>query len=244
MLTFVCWKWACDNGWRKPYLAAHVNALQAMLRKHVTIPHRLVCITDDPEGIECDTYPIWEAPPVAVGDRRPNCFRRLRLFSEWALELGDRIVSIDLDCVIRKNIDHLFDGGADFRICEGRAAPYNGSMWMVRPGAFPHLWGDFNPETVLSEIAATRRENGRAYYGSDQAWISHKLPGMPVWTQADGVYQYSLLGARRRTEILDHSQASIVFFAGGIKPWDDACRMQAPRLHAEYMRVFNRSRAS
>jgi hypothetical protein len=238
MLTFVCWKWTCDNGWRKPYTAHHVNALHKMLAKHVTVPHRLICITDDPAGVQCETMPLWDAPAVNVGDRKPNCFRRLKLFSEWAREIGERLVSIDLDCVIQSNIDHLFAGGEDFRICDGRAAPYNGSMWMLRAGALTHVWDDFNPATVLAEIATTRRSNGRAYYGSDQAWMAYKLKGAPTWGMADGVYQYSLLGPRSRTATLDHSLAAIVFFAGGIKPWDEICRTQAPRLHAEYARHF------
>ena len=240
MLTFVCWKWQDRNGWRKPYTATHVNVLAQMLREHLTIPHRLICITDDPSGIRGETYPIWDVE-VKVGQRAPNCFRRLRLFSPWAEELGHRLVSIDLDCVIRRNIDHLFAGLEDFRICEGRAAPYNGSMWMIRAGSHPEVWRDFCPETALQEIAQTRRENGRPYYGSDQAWMSYKLPGAPTWGMTDGVYQYSLLGPRRRTQALDHSLASIVFFAGGIKPWDDACRMQAPRLHSEYMRYVRKA---
>lgn len=229
-LTVVCWKW---NGWRAVYGAEHVNAMERMLKRHLSVPHRLLCITDDPKGVRCETMPLWDKPVVATLPRKPNCYKRLRMFSDWARDaIGDRFLSVDLDAVIMGNIDHIAQRDEDFVILEGRAAPYNGSLWMHRPGTRTDVWDDFNPATSPAEAAKSKRANGKAFYGSDQAWISHKLPGEAIYTHAaDGVCQF---GCAIHNGMAIPKSQSIVFFAGGLKPWDQHFASVCPALAAEY----------
>lgn len=230
-ITVVVWKW---NGWRAVYNADHVNAFERMLRQHLSVPHRMLCITDDPKGVNCETFPLWDKPVVATLPRKPNCYKRLRMFSDWAADaIGDRFISMDLDAVIMRNIDHIIQRDDDFVILEGRAAPYNGSLWMHRPGTRTQVWDDFDPRTSPAEAAACKRSNGKSYYGSDQAWISHKLPDEAKYThEADGVCQFG--GAIHNGMAIQKDQ-SIVFFAGGLKPWDAHFAGVCPALHNEYM---------
>jgi hypothetical protein len=130
MLTFVCWKWHKDakQQWRRNYNSNHVLALYRMLKANVTMPFRLICVTDDPGGLDdrIEVIPLWDHFPVANRGAKPNCYRRLYAFSKEAEALfGKKFVSIDLDLVILKNIDSLFEGGEDFKIMQGWAAPYN-----------------------------------------------------------------------------------------------------------------------
>jgi hypothetical protein len=237
-LTVVCWKW---KGWRNVYKAEHVNLLEHMLAKHLHIPHRLVCVTDDPAGVNCETMPIWDYPQVEVMKGRPNCFRRLRVFAPEAKEMfGERLLSIDLDCMIFDDITPLITQD-DFKITAGTAAvaPYNGSMFLHKTGTRPELWDDFDPATFHETIKTTRLPGARPFYGSDQAWMSYRAPGEATWGPDDGVYFFRHLEAA--TPNMPRG-ARIVFFPGSAKPWDHAMKRRAPavrRAYQQYLEEMN-----
>jgi len=81
MLTVITWLWG-STGWRQGYNATHVNTLEKMVAANLSIPHVFKCITDMPEGINCETVPLWPSPPTQTHPTKPNCYRRLRAFSE------------------------------------------------------------------------------------------------------------------------------------------------------------------
>lgn len=207
MLTVVSWLW---NGWRPIYRPEHVQALQRMVVANLHVPHRFVCVTDTPvQGVEC--LPMWGNPPGVGGNSSlPNCYRRLRLFDmpgDW--------LSIDLDCVITGDITPLIPApDVDFKILEGKAAPYNGSLWFVRGGVRPDVWTDLGPGLVAQSKAQRYGPLQRKPIGSDQVVMAYKLPGAPTWGAADGIYQYV------STRECDMIGRKIVFFAGRQKPWD------------------------
>lgn len=251
MLTVVCWLWGngyTGHGWRAVYTAERVNAFARMFRAHCTLPHRIVCITDMPEGVtECETYPLWHewrnlrlnAP--GMPGHVPNCYRRLRLFDErfTACELRAEglVLHCDLDCAFLQNIDDLLTLPAHcgLRIVRGlRTTRYNGSMYLIQPGAYQRLWDDFDPEHSPAELRAVRNADGRKLVGSDQAWISHKVDNAATFSSTDGVYQ---LGQWSRTEPARREHARMVFFAGGFKPWHkQICRKphNAQQLYDAY----------
>lgn len=176
---------------RVPYVADHVNRLDAMLRRNVTLPFEHVCVTDMPEGIASHIriVPMW---PELGGYGK--CYRRLKVFDPAMREvLGPRIVSIDLDTVITGNIDHLFARPEPFVIWgdrspvpKGATTPYCGSLFMLEIGHRPDVFFDFAPDVALN----LRRTHG--FIGSDQAWMSHMIKGAPVWKKSDGVYSFRL----------------------------------------------------
>ncbi|TCU14710.1 hypothetical protein EV132_10878 [Rhizobium sullae] len=149
-----------------------------------------------------------------------SCYRRLRVFAPDAGDLfGERLVSIDLDVIILRDIAPLWDYDGDFAICGAFTARshYNGSMWMLKTGARPDVWTDFNPETVPRLCA----ENGLR--GSDQAWISLKLgPSEKRWTKEDGIYSYGNDLYPNGGVLPDN--ARLVSFNGNKKPWQTGLR--------------------
>jgi hypothetical protein len=212
MLTILTWLWK-QPGLRAGYSAHHVNIWAAMVRRHLVAPHRLACVTSDPEGIDPSIEiitPPGELEDVRIptwGEDRPQCLRRLSMFRRDAADIfGERFVCMDLDCVVARPLDPLFETDADFKICTGTAPgrPYNGSMMLIRAGSRPQVY-----ERFTAEAAA-----GRRFVGSDQAWISHVLPRERTWDANDGVFWWSghanshLPGAR------------VMFFPGATKPWD------------------------
>jgi len=194
MLTFVCWKWRrCRSGYQLPHVcdygAQHVNVLQRMLERHVQVPHRLVCLTDNDTGVECETLPAPSKYAELGG-----CYRRLWMFSDEAGEfLGERFVSIDLDVVLLDDCTALFERQEPFVMnayVPGAGDPdqhVNGSLMLIQAGSHPELWEDFHPHSGTFRVSHGRKIG--QCIGSDQAWIRIRLgKDIPRWTTADGVW--------------------------------------------------------
>jgi hypothetical protein len=159
-----------------------------MLKRHLTLPHEVVCVTDMPEGIDSSVriVPMW--PDLCQFGR---CYRRLKVFDPAMAEvLGPRIVSIDLDTVITGNIDHLFDRPEPFVIwgdpSRMQHTPYCGSLFMLDIGYRPDVFIGFDADRAQN----LRKTHGAI--GSDQAWMGHLIKGAPTWGKADGIYSFRL----------------------------------------------------
>lgn len=185
-----------------------------MLERNVKIPYRLLCLTDDPRGLKCAHAPI----PTKYAELG-GCYRRLWMFSEEAREvLGDKFVSIDLDCVITGDVTHLFDrDDSDFiankyQGMEGSPDQYyNGGLMMHKTGTLTHLWTHFN-ESKVAELKEFN--NAGNAIGTDQAWIRYKLgKEYPRWDNSDGVYE-----ARQIMGEALPKNARLMMFAGKRDP--------------------------
>lgn len=225
MLTVACFKWTPRPGYRSTFGPETVNTLARMVGRHYHGPHRVVCITDNPSGIDAriDIVPLWDdfadLPNPSGPTKGPSCYRRLKLFApEMADVLGPRFVALDLDCVITADVTPLWDRAEDFVIWGDTTpgTPYNGSMFLMTAGARAKVWTDFDP------VRSPQLTSAIGYYGSDQAWISHCLgPNERRWTRADGVYSYRN-DVRRANEL--PRNARFVSFHGQIDPWSAEAR--------------------
>lgn len=220
-LTIVCWRWTPPPGYRSSYPPATVNVLRRMVARCYPHPHRFLCVTDDPVGLdpEVGLVPAWNDfadVPSPAGGLHPSCYRRLRAFHPDIAEVfGPRFVSLDLDVVLTGDCTPLWQRDEDFVIW-GDTNPttfYNGSMFLLRAGARRQVWDDFHP--ARSPMQATRA----GHHGSDQGWISQCLgPHEAKWSTADGVYSYrNHLAANGRRLPRD---ARVVVWHGRHDPWD------------------------
>ena len=224
MIEFVTFKWKPVEGYRSTFKAEHVNTLRAMLDRHYHAPHRLTCVTDDPEGIDSDVrcLPLWNDfanVPSPHGGKNPSCYRRLKLWSTEAREIiGERICSIDLDVVITADITKVINRSEDYVLWGDYVNPkthYNGSLQLIRAGCRPDVYDDFDPR--ISPIQT--RQCG--FHGSDQAWLSLKLgDAAPRWRISDGVASFRIHCSKFLGRQLPKC-ARIVFFHGKHDPWDD-----------------------
>src|SRR5262245_12026267 len=243
--TFVCWKWA-SRSYRVTFTAEHVNALVDMLALHCSEPHDVLCVTDDPAGVKCRTFPLWGdhadlpnpcAPPG--GKSLPSCYRRLKLFDPATTKAmgfadGTPLVSIDLDCVLLDDIEPILrrHAGADFtgwRALAGHAWKHpwyvHGSLWRLKAGALPRVWTEFNPAVT------PRLTQAMGYFGSDQAWMTMQLKDrFPGWSRADGIaaFNQGLHGVRDTLGRAPPPGTRVVFFNGAHKPWDEGVRARWP----------------
>lgn len=223
MLKVVCWIWRGE----RIYLPEHVNVLRRMLARHLHVPHRVVCITDERDGfdsgIEVVPTPAAARRVAAMkspeGDQMPSCYRRLWMFSDEAREIGDRVLLTDVDLVVTGDMTQLVARAEPFVGWLPRGKWGNqkhriaGGLYLMTTGAHMDVWNDFGPDGVAAARAA-------GYRGSDQAWLSHKIGARAaLWGSRDGIYALSDLGRR---PVGLPNDARLVQFAGHLKPWDEA----------------------
>jgi hypothetical protein len=233
MLKVVCWKWFQPN-YRSIFNADHVHILESMIKRNLDIEHEFVCITDDPTDLRCQTFPLWNEPIVSLPEKRPNCYRRLKLFSEDARDWfgGDQILSIDLDVVIVDNITDLVQNmlNRDFSIWGDTAknTHYNGSFWSLRLGSRPFVWSKFNPKKSPIDV------NRAGIVGSDQGWLSYYLGGNEnKITDQDGVLSYRIhILEKGLKSPPDHSK--FIFFHGNHDPQSKQTLLESPWIKEFY----------
>lgn len=220
MLNVVCFRWAPPSGYRSTFGPETVNVLKRMVARNYDQPHTFTCVTDDPTGIDPDVriVPLWTDfadVPSPHGAHNPSCYRRLRAFApDIAPVLGDRFVCIDLDTVITGDLSPLFDRQEDFIIWgeTDKRSFYNGSMFMLRAGARPQVWTDFDPAHSPQQAKAAGK------FGSDQGWISYRLgKGEATWGRKDGVYSYRVHLRPQNGKL--PKDARLVNFHGREDPW-------------------------
>jgi len=207
-----------------------------MVARHLHTPHEVVCITDDPKGIDSRVriVPLWDDHASILsphGGVSPACYRRLKAFApEMRSVIGPRFVSMDLDVVIVRDITPLLSRTEDFIIWGSvlRTTPFNGSMWMMDAGARKEIWEEFDP---IHTPLLTKK---KGYHGSDQAWMSYRLSKDEAqWTpEKDGVYAFRSDIKRAKFRLPD--DARIIFFQGHNDPWDPWSQKVAPWIKEHY----------
>jgi len=205
---------------------AHVNRLAELFRQHLPVPHRFVCVADEPDGFSEHVHVI-KTPDAALaagalrspeGNRFPSCYRRLWAQSAEAKEyLSERVLLGDIDMVPVRDMtpivsrDEPFVGWRPFRDW-GRKMRIGGGLYLFTPGAHAHVWTDFmkNPTAAIANASAA------GFRGSDQAWLSYKLAEkVPVYGRDSGLYSIRDLGADHKLP----ADARLVQFNGPDKPW-------------------------
>lgn len=188
-LSVVTWKWGAA-----PFQARHVNVLRAMLARHLHLPHRLYCVTDDPAGLDPE---IFFVPMPTTYAHTPRCRRRMWQFSrDFGHVVGPRILAIDLDVVIVDDLTPILDRPepiVGWKV--GHAGVYSGSFLLFTVGALDGAWRRFasDPDGYPQRL----QPRGVA---SDQAMVNDWLktqPAIGTWTEADGFVTYYGAGYER-----------------------------------------------
>lgn len=242
MLTILGWLWH-DPNCLAQYTPEHASVWARMIHRNLSLPHRFVLATDTPDA-EFDPLitpiPLWddwrEVRNPSWPKQKPHCYVRLKAFSDKMRDvLGDRFVSVDLDCLVLDNasyyggadkvpagapalLDPLFNRNEDFVIYHRPVVngarernKYQGSMWMMNTGARRQVFDDFEGLRSI-DLAA-------GFMGSDQAWIRYKLgPCEAGWTKQDGVQPWSEIRGDNRWLYDPPPLTRIIFFHGEEKP--------------------------
>jgi hypothetical protein len=135
------------------YPISYVEIMRNMIRRNITVPYRLVCLTDDPRPIEGVELIVQKNAGYTRG-----WWHKVHMFDP-SLPLSGRILYMDLDVVICGNIDKLteihgseFMGIRDFNRRFHRDWKYlNSSVMSWMHGSQEHIYKDFmkNPQAAM-----------------------------------------------------------------------------------------------
>jgi len=237
------------------YVADDVRIWDAMVKRHLTIPHRRICITDVPEEID-----FMETAPLIRLNTNGTCLSKLM---SWRPDvepiLGPRFLIMDLDCIIVDNFDDIAGRTEDVVLwkhpmyVKGRARPYyQGSLQLLNAGARPYVWTDMEDMMAKHHPQMIGKALNERFGGMEQAWISERLnTAWPErgwewdeaeWTTADGVYGIGSIMVGRGQEVgytWPHQttlpdNAKIVFTPGARAPRQAALQAQHPWIKDHY----------
>lgn len=204
-----------DSKYDPCYGVEDVRRLRDGVKAHLTLPHEFAVITDMADAFE-GVADIRVIKPEMDTHVPGTCFRRLFTFHpDGANLIGERVLQLDLDCLIVGNLDGLFDREEDLIMWRNPTRlPYdnptkpgrcyfNTSCVLHRCGTMPEIWNGFVPGHT---------------YGKDDQWHLSEILGKewPYFNGADdGIYRI----ARSDTPgsgvdgELPHN-ARVVFFTG------------------------------
>lgn len=196
MLNVVCVKW---GAWCHPFGAEYVNVLARTLRANLSLPYRLICFTDDPNGID-RSVEVADLPGNLTGWWWENVYTHKRLRKYRSL--------LSLPYLLQRNRDerkHIADDRYLTRHPIDLRGWYN-KLFLFKPGVLSgkSLFMDLDTVIVgnIDEIAAyngdfciLRGFRHNTHYGSglihfDPAatghiWSNFVKQGCPVFKLGD-----------------------------------------------------------
>jgi len=246
VIDILWWKWN-KPGYRSSYDGNTVNTAMNMIDRHLSLPHRFTCVTDDPSGIservrvvDIRSLPsyAWMNVPNPSNARNPSCYVRLFLFSAAAKELfGDRVLSVDLDLVVTGDMSPIVSRAEDFVMWGGQALGpgklgaynwVNGSVQLLRTGTRQKVFDTFNPRVspLKAHMSGCR--------GSDQGWIAHCLGKEAITTfgMEEGIHSFRNHIVPNKGRLFENTK--IVAFHGKHDPWHREVQVAYPWVKEHY----------
>lgn len=230
MLTAVCFWWtdpAVAHKERYNYTARDVEVRRNALRRHLTVPYELVCVTDRPGDVPEGVRAIeLDRRVFAPGTR----YAKLMLFRRDAARLlGERLFYLDLDAAIVRNIDKTVSRPEKLVMLKNvnygqpRRTFFDSGMLMLTSGARPDIYEDFD-----AACDEPRQKDG--FSTTDQWWLSERVTqSAPHWDHTDGVLNASLIGGPQLPD-----DARIVLFPGNRQPSWPQTQKAFPWLKTHY----------
>lgn len=159
----ICMKWGTKYG------AGDVNKLHSMVSRHLTLPHRFVCFTDDALGFN----PEIEVRPLPFDDltrgTRTGAWNKVYNFRRELDDLRGQVLFLDLDIIVLRGLDCFFELPGEFCVIREWDDPKrligNTSVYRFKAGAHPEVYEDF--------IANRQEICGR--YRREQAYVTEKI---------------------------------------------------------------------
>ena len=165
MNQFVCMNWGSAYG------ADYVNRLYAMIARNTEQPFRLVCYTDNPDGID-SAVECFECPEVEIDSpKRNRGWRKLALWARSLPGLTGRALFLDLDIVVTDSLDCFFEFEPDSEFCVIHNWTHpdrmvgNTSVYRFDVGSHPEIL-----ERFLDDYRTVLRQ-----FPNSQSWVSHCL---------------------------------------------------------------------
>ena len=164
--------------WGTLYGAEYVNRLHSMVKRNLTHDFKMVCFTDDENGIidEVDCYPI---PEIEIPGNLPErMWKKLATLKKDLYGLEGTALFLDLDVVIVDNIDCFFEVDGDFRIIKD----YNKS-WRITGNSSVYRF-EISKHEYVFDYFVNNFENIRKVHRNEQeylSWAIHEKDKLQYW---------------------------------------------------------------
>jgi len=140
----------------------YVDNLFKAVSRHLSMPWRGVCLTDDPSSLPEGIEPL--APPAMP----PSWWHKLGLHQPGLFAPGERVVFLDLDTLILGSMDDIASYRGKFAIMSDVFHPEHcqSAVMCWEAGTTDHIW------TIWDR-------GGRPSFDrrGDQAWVEQMMPG-------------------------------------------------------------------
>lgn len=166
--------------WGTRFGPDYVNVIYRAVREKLGIPHRFVCLTNQPEGIDPGVE-VMPVPEFGVPERewtKRGCWPKVALFKEGVFADDEVVLYLDLDVLVVGALDVfpklLENDSAFYTLREWNPALVRllplamrpdrgsqGSVYVWRAGEQRHVFADFT----------SRVEEVRATYWSDRFYL-------------------------------------------------------------------------
>ena len=155
--------------WGNKFSAEYVNRLYKMVMRNTTLPVRFICFTDDTGGIN-KNIETRNLPEMDLDESLPERgWRKLSILKNEFTDLDGSALFLDLDIVIRSNIDDLLTNENEFVIIKDWDFPDdiigNSSVFKF----------DFNKHNDVYEYFINNIDDIRKEYRNEQAYLSYKM---------------------------------------------------------------------
>lgn len=191
-VNILCMKWG------DKYDASYVNKLYHMVKRHLSLPFRFICLTDQTSDIE-PGIELFELPQVKGirTAKRDGGWKKLLTFINPLYDITGPVLFLDLDIVIVNSIDDFFHVPGKFLIIRDWLRPDitgNSSVYRFEANQHPDILENFlaNEETIRAShrneqeyLTACMRNKGILTYWDDFLVKSFKRhciqPGIKSW---------------------------------------------------------------
>ena len=168
-VNVICMKWG------QKYGPEYVNRLYSMVKRHLTIPYRFVCLTDNTRGLD-PAIETMGIPYLPLPDSHKNLpWRKIGLFAPQLGDLKGKTLFLDIDLVIVDNIDCFFEYPGNFCIIHNWTHPDrivgNSSVYRFIVGADSYVYDEITKKmgTVLKK------------YPNSQTYLSNTVKKLTYW---------------------------------------------------------------
>jgi len=215
--------------WGTRYPSQYVNILYNAVQRNLSVPHRFVCLTDDPAGlnpsIEALDLPRAGIPDAFWTDR--GIWGKLALFQPDLHGLSGRALFLDLDMLITGSLDEMFSYKDDHVFVSVAGGPkwrrgVENDTPLLSTTAFRFDIGSQNQilEGFLADPASIK-----ARYGIEQKYVEAAVTD---WTTFPSEWIVSFKRHLRRPLGVDlfleprkpEPPVKCVSFHGDPNPWD------------------------
>lgn len=170
-LNIICFLWNGDRWDGKDRGPEYVNKLYRATQRNLSLPHRFICLTSNPDGIQKEIECIPLHSPSWKG-----CLPKICMFNP-NLGLKGQVFSMDIDIVITGSLDDMCSHTGDFTVRSkfkpGEEYKLDGDIVGFKVGyGIDNIWKPFkeNPKRV-EELTG----------GRERYWYRHAVGECDRW---------------------------------------------------------------